>query len=204
MCLDFTLKLPTIFCFNCYLPNTNVLHRVSKMCPTMVGNLLMTQGKWKLSLVFVWYPSARKSSCTEKHLKVIDSNEEHPWTNKDCHSFPIAVLMIWMRQVKYNIKPKLPAVTESLKNEILLDLLGNSRQDGTVDYHSIAAFDVKCERCYEKCSLNTCFKSFLRYFKKYKEDFLHFSVTKAVLKASGVWGDPSRFYNNSLESLNNL
>ena len=104
-----------------------------------------------------------------------------------------------MRQVKYNIKPKLPAVTESLKNEILLDLLGNSKQDGTVDYHSIAAFDVKCERWYEKCSLNTCLKSFLRYFKKYKEDFLRFSVTKAVLKASGVCGDPSRFYNNSLE-----
>lgn len=117
----------------------------------------------------MWYPSARKISCTEKHLKVIDSNKEQPWNNRACHSFPIAVL-------------QLPAVTESLKNEILLDLLGNSKQDGIVDYHSIAVFAVKLKRCYEKCSLNTCFKSFLRYFKKYKEDFPRFSVTKQCWK----------------------
>ena len=61
--------------------------------------------------------------------------------------------------------------------------------------------EQKLSKFYEYVSLGNA-RSFVRYFKKYKEDIIKYHVMKEAVRACELSEDNDKFYNNSVDRSN--
>ena len=86
-------------------------------------------------------------------------------------------------------------------------IFGSDIEKGFVDCESIESieeFEQKLSQFYEYVSLDNDTRSFVQYFKKYKEDIIKYHVMKGAVRACELSEDNDKFYNNSVEAINKL
>ena len=76
--------------------------------------------------------------------------------------------------------------------------------EGLIDSESIEEFEQKLSQFYEYVSLDNDTRSFVQYFKKYKEDIIKYHVMKGAVRACELSEDNDKFYNNWVEAINKL
>ena len=69
------------------------------------------------------------------------------------------------------------------KMEIIKMMFGNDIEKCLVDCESIKEFEQKLSQFYVYVSLDNDTRSFVQYFKKYKEDIIKYHVLKGAVKA---------------------
>ena len=125
--------------------------------------------------------------------------------NQACHAFPFAMLLLCIWHIEENIKRNfLNKIPDPKKNEIMKMIFGNNIEKGLVDCQSIEEFEQKLSQFYEYVSLDNDTRSFVQYFKKYKEDIIKYHVMKGAVRACELSEDNDKFYNNSVEAINKL
>ena len=82
-------------------------------------------------------------------------------------------------------------------------IFGNDIEKRLVDCESIEEFEQKLSQFYDHVSLDNVTRSFVQYFKNYKED-IKYHVMKGTVRACELIVDNDKFYNNSLEALSKL
>ena len=65
-------------------------------------------------------------------------------------------------------------------------------------------FEQKVSQSYGYVSLDNNTKSFVQYFKKYKEVIIKYHVMKGAVRNCELSKDNDEFYNNSVEAINKL
>ena len=207
-CWDFTFNLgrtPPYFALVTSYQNTTLLSKRTKKCPVLLGPILLCHKKDETNVKLLCDAILDKCPGLGNHLKVLGADGEKSIINQTCNAFPSATLLVCTRHVEENIKRNLPkAITEKQKSEILKDIFGSPTVNGLTDCFSLDEFDKKLQEFYVKLSLANEMKSFAKYFKRYKEDILKYHVMQGVVDASEITGNPTKFYNNSLESMNSL
>ena len=89
--------------------------------------------------------------------------------------------------------------------EIIKMIFGNETIfEGLIDCESIEEFEQKLSQFYEYVSLDNDTRSFVQYFKKYKEDIIKYHVMKGAVRACELSEDNDKFYNNWVEAINKL
>ena len=126
-----------------------------------------------------------------QHLKVLCADGENGILNETCYAFPFALLLLCIRHIEENVRRSLPKnMTETRKEEVLKIILGNSIIKGIVDCEYMEEYEEKIAQFYEVLSLD---KGLIKYFKTFK-----------VVEACQLNEKSSKFYNNSVESMNKL
>ena len=83
-------------------------------------------------------------------------------------------------------------------------IFGKDIEKDLVGCESIQEFEQKLSQFYEYVSLDNDTRSFVQYFKKYKEDIIKYHVMKGAVRACELSEDNDKFYNNSVEAINKL
>ena len=113
------------------------------------------------------------------------------------------MLLLCVCHIEENIKRHFPnKIPDSEKNKIM-KIFGNYIEKGRGDCESIEEFEQKLSQFYEYVSLDNDTRSFVQHFKKYNEDIIKYHVMKGVVRACELSEDNDKFYNNSVEAMNN-
>ena len=83
-------------------------------------------------------------------------------------------------------------------------IFGNDIEKDLADCESIEEFEQKLWQFYEYVLLDNDTRSFVQYFKKYKEDIIKYHVMKGAVRSCELNEDNNKFYNNSVETINKL
>ena len=83
-------------------------------------------------------------------------------------------------------------------------IFGNNIEKGLVNCQSVEEFEQELSQFYEYVSLDKDTRSFVQYFKKYKEDIIKYHVIKRAVRACELSEDNDKFYNNLVEAMNKL
>ena len=108
------------------------------------------------------------------------------------------LLCIW--HIEENIKRNFPDKVLDPKKMIF----GNDIEKSLVDCESIEEVEPKLSQFYECVSLDNDTRSFVQYFKKYKEYIIKYHVMKGAVRACELSKDNNKFYNNTVEAINKL
>ena len=73
-----------------------------------------------------------------------------------------------------------------------------------MDCETTNEFENKVKDFYDSLSFEKELKSFIQYFKNNKEEVIKYHVIKKAVQACDIKGLENKFYNNSIESMNNL
>ena len=170
----------------------------------MLGPVLICHKKDEHSVKLLCDSIISKYPGLKNHLKVLGADGENSILNQTCNEFTSALLLMCTKHVKDNIKQKLPNIEEHEKKEMINDLFGTMNVKGVVDSIDMDEFDRRMKTFYSKWEVQRNCGAFLKYLRTHKEDILKFHVTEGVVKAAEICDSPQRFYNNNMESINNL
>ena len=134
------------------------------------------------------------------NLKVLGAYGENSILSQASHAFPFAMLLLCIWHIEENIKRNFPDKVLDPKKMIF----GNDIEKSLVDCESIEEVEPKLSQFYEYVSLDNDTRSFVQYFKKYKEDIIKYHVMKGAVRACELSEDNNKFYNNSVEAINKL
>ena len=110
---------------------------------------------------------------------------------------------------------------ELCRTDIILQKRKKNRKNSTKNYKKQVAvmtmrnYHARDSFFFLTCQTRTCLqscsklkvkvaRSFVQYFKKYKEDIIKYHAMKGAVRAYELREDNDKFYNNSVEAINKL
>ena len=170
----------------------------------MLGPILICHKKDERSVKLLCDTLLDHSPGLGPNLNVLGADGENRILDQACHAFPFAMLLFCIWHIEENIKGSFPnKIPDSKKNEII-KIFENDIEKGLVDCKSIEEFEQKLLQFYEHVLLDNDTRSFMQYFKKYKEDIIKHHVMKGATRPCELSEDNDKFYNNSVEAINKL